>query len=307
MANWTLADIRQKVRQVTGRLAPSDLSNPQVDDYINKYFQYTFPAEVKLERNYTNATFNTTPNVNVYAAPAGYTNFVPPATIDWLDIEWYQDPAWFNENNPKQIYSATAFTGNGALVTFTTTLSQIPILPATLIVTDNTETFADTNTNFNATQPVALTGSAGGTGSINYSTGALSVTFNTAPASGRAITVSYVQFAAGRPVSVLWFNNQFEFFPVPDTVYRFNVQAYSDVLVRQISGTTTTTFQNDDDEPLFDQWGPAIAYGASRQILSDYGEMQAYAEVTALYKEQLAYVLRRTNQNLLNTRAAPNF
>ena len=50
-----------------------------------------------------------------------------------------------------------------------------------------------------------------------------------------------------------------------------------------------------------------IAYGAARDIFSDYGELDAYAETTELYKEQKNYVLTRTCQDLLNTRAAPNF
>lgn len=307
MANWSLSEIMDKVRKVTGRYTSDELTYNELLDYINKYYQYTFPAEVKLERNYVWAEFNTQPNVNIYDPPSGFTNFVPPATLDRLELYWYQDPAAFEQSNPESIYKTTAFTGDGATVTFSTTLSQVPILPNTLIVTDNTETFADTNTNFNATQPVALTGSAGGTGSINYSTGALSVTFNTAPSSGQAIYVSYVQFTAGRPTAVLWFRNKFQFYTVPDTVYRFRVQAYSDVLVVQADGTTRADFAVSTDAPLFDQWGQTIVYGAARQIHSNYGEMDAYAEVTQLYKEQLRYVMARTDQNLLNTRAAPNF
>lgn len=307
MADWTLANIISKVRHVTGRYTSDEMTQNEVIQYINRYYQYTFPAEVKLDRNYTYAEFVTTPNVHIYDPPAGFTNFVPPATIDRLSLEWYQSPPAFSRNNPEQIFKITAFTGDGATVTFSTTLSQVPILPNTLIVSDNTEYFQDTNTNFNATQPVTLTGSAGGTGSINYSTGALSVTFNTAPASGQSIYVSYVQFVAGRPTAVLWFNNKFQFYNVPDQVYRFRVQAYSDVLVLKSDGTTAALFADLTDEPLLDQWGPAIAYGAARQIFSDYGELDAYQETTALYKEQLGYILRRTHQNLLNTRAAPNF
>ena len=116
-----------------------------------------------------------------------------------------------------------------------------------------------------------------------------------------------MQFQAGRPNAVLLYNNQFTFFPVPDTAYRFRVQAYSNVLVSKADGTTASTFTEGTDRPLLDEWGPAIAYGTARDIHSDYAEMEAYANVTILYREQLAYILRRTNNNLLNTRAAPHF
>ena len=132
---------------------------------------------------------------------------------------------------------------------------------------------------------------------VNYSTGGITVNFNTAPANGQNIYLSYETFSAGRPTAVLLYNNQFQFYPPPDTAYRFKLKAYAVV----------TPLSNATDRPELDQWGPCIAYGAARDILADLGEMDAYAEITALYKEQLAYVLKKTNQNLLNTRAAPNF
>lgn len=62
---WQLSDIRRKVRQVSGRLSSNELSTQQVDQYINNYYQYTFPAEVKLDRKYTYYEFNTVPLQNV--------------------------------------------------------------------------------------------------------------------------------------------------------------------------------------------------------------------------------------------------
>lgn len=69
--------------------------------------------------------------------------------------------------------------GDGTTVTFTGTLASITgaRTAAYVIITDGTETFTDDR---NGT----LTGDQGGTGTINYGTGAYSVTFNTAPVSG---------------------------------------------------------------------------------------------------------------------------
>jgi len=53
-----------------------------------------------------------------------------------------------------------------------------------ITATDGTETFTD---NFDGT----LTGSLGGTGTINYTNGAISVTFNSAPAGSQAITCDH--------------------------------------------------------------------------------------------------------------------
>jgi len=306
MANWTLAEIRQKVRQVTGRYSPDELSNEQLDEYINKYYQYTFPAEVKLERSHTFYEFLTSANQKDYTLPSGFTNFEPPATLDRLSLLWYQDPQSFYKNNPEQVGRQNIGTGDGATVAFNGTAGNFPLLPGSTVVTDGTEVFEDTSTAY-TTANIVLTGSLGGSGTLNLSTGVVSVTFATAPVSGANVQYSYIQFAAGRPTAVLLYNNQFTFYPVPDTAYRFRTKAYSNTLVTTAAGATLTQFTNATDRPYLDEWGPAIAYGTARDIHSDYGEMQAYQDITALYKEQLEYVLKRTNQNLLNTRAMPNF
>jgi hypothetical protein len=306
MASWTLSEIRQKIRQVSGRYSPQELTNDQLDEYVNKYFQYTFPAELKLERFHTYYEFLTVANQQNYALPAGFVNFEPPATIDRQSLLWYQDPASYHENNPENIGRQTLGTGDAVVVTFTGTAGNFPILPGSTVVTDNNEVFQDTNTAY-TTADVVLTGSLGGTGTVNYATGAVSVTFATAPLTGADVTFSYIQFQAGRPTAVLLYHNFFTFFPAPDTAYRFRAKAYANALVTTAAGLNAATFVNSTDRPLLDEWGPCIAYGTSRDIHADYGEMDAYAEVTALYKEQLSYVLKRTNQNLLNTRAMPNF
>tara|TARA_R110002126_G_scaffold77229_5_gene192680 strand:- start:7494 stop:8414 length:921 start_codon:yes stop_codon:yes gene_type:complete len=306
MANWSLSEIRSKVRQVTGRFSPQELSNEQLDEYINKYYQFTFPAELKLERYHTFYEFLTVANTQKYTLPDGFVNFEPPASIDRLSILWYQEPSSFYENNPENIARQNIGTGNDVLTSFNGTAGNFPILPGTTVVTDNNEVFEDTSTAFTDSN-IVLTGSLGGSGTVNLSTGVVSVTFNTAPETGQLIIFSYIQFQAGRPVAVLLYDNEWTFFPVPDTAYRFRTKAYANTLVTTAAGATAPTFINATDRPLLDEWGPTIAYGTSRDIHADKGEMDAYAEVTALYKEQLAYALRRTNQNLLNTRAQPHF
>lgn len=296
MATWTKAEIRKKIRQVTGRLSQNEMTDDELDDRINKYYQYTFPAEVKLDRNHTYYEFLTTPNQAYYTAPDMYTNFEPPATVDGMCLAWYQDPAQFFQYNPMQITTVYPWTGDGVTVNFTTTISSGSIFPGTLVITDNTEVFQDTNKTW-GTADVNLTSSLGGTSTVNYSTGVITVAFFAAPAIGQVINLSYSAYIAGMPRAVLYYNNEFQFSTVPDTAYRFSVKAYT-----KLDSLVLAT-----DRPLLDQWGPCIAYGTARDICVDFGEMDSYAEITSLYKEQVAYVLNRTSQNLLNIRALPNF
>lgn len=83
--------------------------------------------------------------------------------------------------------SAEAYdTGDGTEKTFTHTADDAGA-PKTLMyatVTDGTETFIDNRNG-------VLTGDKGGTGTVNYATGAMSVTFNTAPNNLQAITCGY--------------------------------------------------------------------------------------------------------------------
>lgn len=76
-------------------------------------------------------------------------------------------------------------TGDGATRTFTGSLAQDFIVGRSINnITDGVETFTDNGMG-------VLTGSAGGTGTINYTTGAYSVTFAVAPLNLAAITIDY--------------------------------------------------------------------------------------------------------------------
>lgn len=288
---WTLADIRKMVRQVSGRLSSNVLSNTAADNYINNYYRYEFPAEVKLDRQHGYYTFNTVPFQLEYTFDnESYTNIEPPVYIDLDPLLYYQDPVLYYGANPEQITRSTPWTGNGAILNFNTTVTVARIVAGTVIVTDNTETFTDNSAG-------VLTGSLGGTGSVNYTTGAISVNFITAPTAGQNIYLSFEQMQPGKPTSVLFYDNRFRFYPMPDTVYRMRVKAYKvpDALV------------NGTDTPQLQEWGPCIAYGACRRLFLDYGEMDQYNSITPMYKEQVSYILSRTVENLTNTRSQPNF
>lgn len=74
-------------------------------------------------------------------------------------------------------------TGDGATQAFTANLSFTPVVPGSVVITDGVSTVTDDGAG-------GVTGDASA-GSVNYANGAVSVTFNTAPASGVALTVSY--------------------------------------------------------------------------------------------------------------------
>ena len=76
-------------------------------------------------------------------------------------------------------------TGDGSTVLFSGTLANYPVLTGQIQITDTVETFTDWDGDG------TMTGDAGGSGSVTYSSGAYSVTFNTAPTSGQALVGYY--------------------------------------------------------------------------------------------------------------------
>lgn len=286
---WALSDIRKKVRQVSGRLSSTELSTQQLDEYINNYYQYTFPAEVKLERQHTYYEFLTVPLQQNYTFPnTTYTNVDPPLYVNQKPMLYYQDPTVFKNENPQNVQQQTPWTGDGVTTVFSTTVQFPYILPDTVIVTDNVEVFQDDG-NGN------LVGDLGGTGTVGYTTGVLNVSFANPPANGQNIYTTFIQYQPGAPTAVLLYNNVFTFYPVPDTVYQCQIKAWK--IVEALTAAT--------DTPVLEEWGPCIAYGAARDIAADFGENDRYAEITALYKEQVSYILTRTIQELMTERARP--
>ena len=294
---WDLQTIRTKVRKVTGRFSPQEMLDSTVDTYINNFYRFTLPAELKMEKLHQYYEFLTTQNQAWYDLPETlYTNLEPPAYIDYQLIDWYQSPGQFLAATPYNITRGYPWTGDGVEDTFSTTVTGFPIMPASLVITDNVEVFQDTSQTWTDSN-VTITGTEDGTCTVNYSTGEIEVEFMDPPEDGVEIALSYQLFQPGTPQCVLMYNNQLQFYPPPDTAYRFRCQSYA----------TLPSLTENDDTPELEEWGPAIAYGAARDIFADFGENDAYAETTELYKEQLAYIITRTDQTLLNARSAPSF
>lgn len=81
-------------------------------------------------------------------------------------------------------------TGDGATKAFTGSLANAPVEPGTATITDGVETFADDGCG-------RLSGDAGGSGTINYKTGAYSITFNANVVNLTNVTAGYVTAVDG--------------------------------------------------------------------------------------------------------------
>ena len=120
----TLADIRTKVRRVTGRPSQAQISDQEIDKYINTFYVYDMPEHLKMESLRYNYQFTTTANIPTYDLPTGtYLTGMPPVFIAGYQSYMTQSRENFFRVNPElnlleqQIYTGDGTNGSGGTYT----------------------------------------------------------------------------------------------------------------------------------------------------------------------------------------------
>jgi hypothetical protein len=129
---------------------------------------------------------------------------------------------------------------------------------------------------------------------INYFTGAFTVTFPTAPGSGIPINSQTVPSIASLPQALLYHNNQFTVRPVPDQPYPVNIEVYANPI---------RLFQTTSNPELNEYW-QFIAYGAAKKIFEDRLDMDSVQLILPEFRRQENMCLRRTIVQYTNERTA---
>lgn len=285
---WTLAQIRQKVRDVTGTPSTDQMTDAEIDNRIDNYYVYTMPFELKVQIENAFLDFKTVPGQDVYTFPGGYFTDQPGAYADGFPLVFYQDPDIFYQDWPQQYAVDNLDTGDGSTTNFTGGLQNPPIIMGTLFITDGSQVLQDQGDG-------TLTGD--GTGTINYTTGAYNVTFSTAPASTDTIYAKYQGYQGNRPQGVMFYENEFTLRPVPDQVYQIRMEGY----------IKPTSLSLDADTPLQPEWGPLIAYGVSVEIFADRGDVDNVERYMPIMKRYENVALGRTIQQLTVEQSVPRF
>lgn len=139
-------------------------------------------------------------------------------------------------------------------------------------------------------------------GTINYATGAFSITNFTIAGiaqnipSGNAINCQYVPYVPSRPQSVVFFQDQFLLYPIPDQAYTVSFEAYKYPF--SFSGQNTAL------TPQLTEWWEMLAYGAADKIFADNADFESMAKFRPLLDEQMRLALRRTIVQQTSERAA---
>jgi hypothetical protein len=280
------------------------MSNSTLLDYANKFMQYVLPKELKIQWGYTYYQFFTQPNVDQYVGPAlEFQTLNPQVWADGWPLEWYQSPDLFYEDYPQQANKTTVAQGDGSTVTFPFNIPAFPIIPGSLYVTDGSQ-IAEDNGSGGFVSPAS--------GTIDYLTGAVSVTFAVAPDDGDNITATSQTYQPNRPQGILYFQSQalsnsvqatrddtkvFVLRPVPDNVYLIKMQGIQ----------VPAAFVNDDDVPFRTDLGPLIAYGSSLEIFADFNQMDQYEQTLPQYNRYKDVSMQDTYEEMLYQRAVPAF
>lgn len=280
----TLAQIRQKVRNVTGTPSALQLSDAAIDSYIDDYYLYHLPYELAALRLRGWYQFPTIANQATYAVPEDQLILQPPLYCGGLEIAWHQDPRQFYLIwLPTKTASYPLLTGDGTN-SYATTLNALPVLAGTLLVSSPTESLIDQGNGL-------LQSEQGGTGTIDYLTGALTLSFFNNVANGADINAEWQPYVAARPRDVLFYNQQLVMRPVPDKAYMV-----------QIANIVRLTAMSPTDSPLYQDWWEFIALGASLLIFEDRGDLDQRERYKPIMEERLLVARRRNVLQIANQR-----
>ncbi len=247
-----------------------------------------------------------------------YHMFRPPVYCDGVQMGWYQSNQQFYNVFPEFVQNEFPIQGDGTIGPYAAGVGRTPILRAYIDdlgnllpyvyitapdASGNQQYIVDsgykdssglgiliqtdsTFQNIIGTNLIGSPPSSGGSGRVNYLTGALTFTFASAVPSGENIETQTSPFSAGFPRICLFFNNTFKLYPVPDRAYKIQVDAY----------ITPTVFFNTQASIPFAYMSEYIARGAARKILSDNGDYDQFQFYEPFFREQENLVLRRTSR-----------
>jgi hypothetical protein len=315
MANSTLQAIRTKVRRITRSPSLSQLTNEQLDEYINTFILYDFPEHLRLFSLRTLLTFYTQPGVDVYDTNTTvvtdplynfknrYIAVHPPVFMagiqafytQWRDVFYGY---WPQTNTiADTLLRGDASTGpfSGRVTAPSTGLPFIlqRSVNFNCLNTDGTSmVMVDVPINNqigNLTQAdVPLVAPFDTTQNpnnyINYVTGEYVITFPQNTQTAATIWFEGILYQPGKPLGMLFYDSKFTIRPVPDKTYGIQIEV--DVRPTELINTT--------DVPQLEQWWQYIAYGAAKKIFEDRMDLDSVQLIMPEFKTQERLVLRTT-------------
>lgn len=324
----TLTQIRTKVRRITRSPSPSQLTDQQLDDYINTFVLYDFPEHLRLFNLRTTLTFYAKPYIDVYESNSiandplenfknKYITIHPPVYVAGFQALFSQSREEFFNIYPFVNSIASIGTiGDGVTLTFTGFINNLgpipaisgqitPVLQRNVVFSSvdiNNDPLTLVDTPISATignlsvpnNPPTSTVIQDPVNFINYITGQFTITFATPPAIGQAINSETVPYQPARPQAILFYDGKFTLRPVPDQPYPINLEAF----IRPTELLATNQM------PELSEWFQYIAWGSCKKIFEDRMDYDSINQIIPSLREQERLILRRTLVQYSNERTA---
>jgi hypothetical protein len=302
MAISTLEAIITKTRRLTGSADPFQLTDDQIKDYINSFYNYDFPAQFRSLKLKDTYYINTIQGIDTYAFQSEqYTTVQSPAFCMNREIKLFTDAQSFYGAFYNWQFQTNFTTGNGSNGPYAGFTTSRPLLrsvnndptnlnyPASriqnILITANT---ASSTLNVTDDGNGNLIGDAV-SGTINYFTGQISnLVFTSAVPAGLPIQIQYNPQQPNIPLGILFFQNQFVLRPVPDRGYTVSLTAYR--LPTQALANTPAN----QGTPELNEWWEVIAFGASKKIYQDRLDTDGIAIMDQFLSEQYSLAETRT-------------
>ena len=221
---WTLSDIEQTARQVSGKPSATQLSSEQLDFFINAYYQYDLPTKLRIEEFYVQYTFPLYQNVSTYALPGNFgdglafTHTEPKIYVNGVPIRYTQDTDVYYGVTPANFSVENMGVGNGVTTLFNYTTQFQPIVPnqpTTVLIAAIPGQTNPPGLQQQITDDGQGNLTGDGTGTVDYVSGQIAVTFTNPPPINSTIQVSYNFEQVGRPNTCLFYARNFIFYPTP--------------------------------------------------------------------------------------------
>lgn len=298
----SLESIRTKVRRLTRSPSTSQITDAQIDDYVNTFVLYDFP-EFTLDNK---LVFFLMPNIDVYETNTvnaddplynfknKYLSVQKPVYVAGQEVLFSQSREQFFRQYTKYNFTESIGTGDDVTVAFSGTISNLPVLARNVMFSS-----IDTNGNGIVLKDVPQADGATGfitttgdlvvpdtdtsLGTINYITGVYTFTFSVAPGDGEDVVVQSYKYTAALPRACMFENNTFTFRPVPDKSYRVEIDAFK----------RPTELLDSTDTPDLAQWWQYIAYGASKKVFEDRMDIESVQAIMPEFMRQRSLVLQR--------------
>lgn len=305
----TLDNIRTKVRRITRSPSPAQITDANIDSYVNNFVLYDFPEQLRLIALKTTFTFFTSPYIDTYETTTTdptslfynfrnkYISVHPPMYIAGYSMFFSQSTEQFYNSYPRLNIIEKIGTGNGVNPNFAGVLTNKPILRNKVLFSSitaaNTATTLIDDGNGNIVHQDGTPTIPAST--IDYVTGVYNIHFDwVVPGAAQDVNAQTVPYVASRPYAVLFYDEKFTFSPTPDQAYRVEINVFK----------RPTELLAANDMPYITDFWQYIAYGACKKIFEDRMDMESVNAIMPEFKQQERLVLRKTIMQQSNERAA---